>query len=368
MYAPFARAPLSALSLLTLLACGSGKVEVGDGTPDTGDAPAPSSPYKADSRAGCTYDLAWDEGTDGTDQWWSVTTWDPRVDEDGEWYVTSYVYETELADITAETYSYDDLLCTLTAQIEETVEGVKTGSRTTYTCDASGYAITADTDVWDGSAWADESTGTYTNTYDESGRLIERTHQSSSDDGSLPDYTVRYVYVWSGDLLTQVEYYIGAEEEEALYYTIDYLYGDDELLDTVRLVLGDYFDSLSGTLYVVTEYTWDAQGNPATRDYENVYSQDDDEHEVWTWDEHGRLLTAEAWSEADNIHTITSATWDEEHYRYTTLSYVDLIDATEDYVQTYSYDGGWPWAGTALREYADASKADGTYTFAYTCD
>lgn len=95
MSAPLARAPLSALSLLTLLACDSGKVEVGDDTQDTGEAPAPSSPYEADSRAGCTYDLAWDESTDGTDQWWSVTTWDPRVDADGDEYITSYVYETD---------------------------------------------------------------------------------------------------------------------------------------------------------------------------------------------------------------------------------------------------------------------------------
>lgn len=257
----------------------------------------------------------------------------------------------------------------LSEQEEETIAGVTTGVRTSSTCDSYGQTTSADTDSWDGAVWTDEILAAYTNTYDESGRLTERTEEYEFTDESLSDYGVRRVYAYDGDLLGTVEYYLGVDDDEELYYSIEYLYGDDELVNTVRLVLGDYFGyDVSGTLYVVTEYTWDARGNLLTRDYENVYSGDKDEHSVWTWDEHDRLLSTESWSDSDGVHTLTTATWDEEYYRYTTLSYADLIDATEDYVQTYSYDGGWPWAGTATREYADASKADGTFSFAYTCD
>lgn len=372
MSAAISRVPMAALTLLTMMACESGKVEV-EGETDTqdpgGDTPTPSSPYEADSRAGCTYDLSWDEHTDGNDQWWSVTTWDPRVNADGDEYITRYVYETELADTLSQTYSYDDLLCRLSGQEEETVSGVTTGVRTISTCDAHGRTTSADTDSWDGAVWTDDTLATYTNAYDESGRLIERIEEYEYSDGSLPNYGVRYVYTYEGDLLQTFEYYLGTDDDDDLYYSIEYQYGDDTLVDTVRLVLGDYFGyDVSGTLYVVTDYTWDARGNLLTRDYENVYSDDKDEHSAWTWDEHDRLLTAETWSDSDGTHTLEIATWDEAYYRHATYSHADLIDPTQDYTQTFSYDGGWPWAGTASRDYADESMSDGTFSFAYTCD
>lgn len=361
-----ARPCLSTSSLLILLACGGDKVE--PEAPDTGDsATGDGAPYEPISTAGCRHEESWDEESDGTAQWWTVTTWDPRVDEDGEVYVTSDTYENELGESISRSYSYDDRLCLLSYLYEEMYEDGPYGSRGTLTCDERGENTTGDYDTLDDSGWADYATAAYTNSYDDDGHLIEQVSVWSYADGVSPDYTQRTAYTYDADLLVQTDYYTGAGDEEQSYYTVEVEYGDDDRPDVSRLWLGAYFGRSEGELYSVTEATYDEDGHILTYDYRGVYAGEDS-HKAWSWDEHGRPLSEEAWSDSEGTHSLTTVTWDEEAYRYTSYSYADLVDPTQDYVQTYVYDGPWPWAGTRVRDYTDERMLDGTYTFAYTCD
>lgn len=357
---------LSTLSLLPLLACGGDKVE--PEPLDTGDgSTSDSSPYEPSSTAGCRYEESWDEESDGTAQWWTVKTWDPRVDDDGDVYLTGETYENELGETTSEASTYDDQLCQLSYLYEEVFEGGGYGWRTRSVCDEQGQPISADHDSWDGEAWLDYGTVALTNTYDEAGHLTAVITVISYADGVSPDETQRSAYTYDGDLVVQIDRYVGAGDEEQSYYTLEVEYGDDDLPDVTRLWLGAYFGRSEGELYSVTEATYDADGHILTYDYRGVYAGEDS-HKAWSWDEHGRPLSEEAWSDSEGTHSLTTVTWDEAAYRYATYAYADLVDSTQDYVQTYTYDGPWPWAGTGARDYADERMLDGTYTFAYTCD
>lgn len=331
----------------------------------SGDTAEGSSPWAADSHAGCTLDVAYDQADDGSTEQTEFSRWDEREDDDGQTEAVEYAYESVEGDFLRWTVEYgDELWCAIAAESSEQTDSDSYASRYTATCDDHAEWTDRVTESLVDDAWEPYSTSTYSYAYDEDDHLVEEVRQTDYADPDSDDTSWRVAYAYAGELL--VEYTVYFDDEH--YYTVAYEYDEAGNIVAAVITLGEYFGGDEGEVYSSGTYTWDERGNALSSDVEFPYNGDPSEHDRYTWDEHDRYLSFETWTGDDALHQSYAYTWDEAYYRVVALTYDDGDDPENSYVGTVIYsDGGWPWSGTVSHDFTSEGVPDDAYTLAYAC-
>ncbi len=321
------RIVITAPLLLALAACESPKDE------ETGPT---ESPYEMPSRAGCSYELVYDEGADGTDDWSDEIVWD--ADE----RVVDYTHESPADAWTRHiAYEYDAAGCMVGYTFEDDQDGYVSQVTAVSSCDGHGNAVEA----------------TYTQSYG----------------GDAPDViTYTYTNTYDGDLLVEKAVAAAAEGMTFTLHPNRYTYGYDA---DGRLDAEDAYDD-DGWMWGETA-TWLAEDKPLTTHYEDADGATRDAE--YTYDEHDRNVAStfvDVASGGTEASRDEARAWDPDHYRVTTSRMDVDRDGTLDAESTSTYDGGWPWTAEVEVDGrstvgADDGEHDGTadhrYRYGYTC-
>jgi hypothetical protein len=300
--------------LYLFLACRPGTPDAGDdGEPDGGDgeeADGPS-PYEMPDRSGCDYDVAYDDGADGS------------VDVTGHYEYDDadrvHVYDYEDSNTGAwSTWAatYDDNDCALTISYASVDEDGEIGDyEVLATCDEHGNRTRWEVEMFIG----------------------------DPDDPDEWLWVYEYANTYDGDLLVQVDSTITVDLSgtEYTWWEHDYMdYGSDGLVSHHEN--WEEWEKGKPALSWTEDWTWQDADRPLTRDYEDV-EEGITETETWRYDSHGRAVQDDE-QIAEEPPERREYTWDDSAYRLTSSSLDVGADGVVEGATTFDCEGDWPWS------------------------
>ena len=260
----------------------------------------PGSPYEPEPVDGCTYQIDYDIGGDGTvdyryyyaydeDERLVASTYDR--DDDG-----SYAYETN---------EYDANDC-VTSYTTETMDG--------------------------GDAWYYYS---YDAVCDDVGGQISRYGETGVAAAAIHDLNHEFLNVYAADLLVQVDADSTLDGVPYEAWTNVYTYSGGLIEDAAR-----YEDS---TLLNATTYTWLDEDHLSTAHWVN-YEDSTTSDQVWDYDSFLRPIIYEYTSTipGDTEYRVEQ-TWDDEAYRVLRWTWDAEIDGEIDQEWNATCTSDWPW-------------------------
>jgi hypothetical protein len=311
----------------------------------------------ADAWAGCVYERAYDEDTDGSIDWEQTWAWHATAtSSSGNARVT--LKQTVWADGSAltEEDDYTDGGCQ-THSSWEWSGAAGSGERWSAECDEHEQQLSKRTEALQDGAWVLDETETSENSYGPSGRLIHQLIVQEDAEGDSS--TVESLYTYADDLLVLQEFLLDGEA----WYQVEQDYDELGQRISAEIVLGPYFGSQEGVSYARYDYGY-AAGELISEDFVSAY-QGTDLSETWTRDELGRALVYETSSHSDGVGETWTTTWDGELDRALETLVDDHQDSSKDTVITHTYEGEtWPWAGHTRWSRSDGSVDSASWAYA----